>query len=164
MTKIRQATIIFDEDLTLQPKERGYRASERSNVRVPGYFDRNALTFSGIRDLLGSALLGGQKLLNTLRLAGHSCDVREAKRQTTRAKRSRIDHMTLELPPSASPYNLQQRFVARCLVISHVVRCSWLLQFFIYDYVIALRALFKLTSLSDSRFRVLIHSISRYCD
>jgi len=36
----------------------------------------SVLTFSGVRDLLCGALLSGQKLLNTLRLAGHLCDER----------------------------------------------------------------------------------------
>lgn len=45
----------------------------------------NALTFPGVRDLLGSALLGSQKLLNTLRLAGHLCERRTADSVTNRS-------------------------------------------------------------------------------
>lgn len=62
-----------------------------------GLLQTTCLTFPGVRDLLRGALLGGQKLLNTLRLAGHLCEWRTA------SSLSRIDHMTLELPSSAPP-------------------------------------------------------------
>jgi hypothetical protein len=52
-------------------------------VSVPPIFSARSrgettcvLTFPGVRDLLRGALLSGQKLLDTLRLAGHLCDER----------------------------------------------------------------------------------------
>lgn len=45
----------------------------------------SALTFPGVRDLLGSALLRGQELLDTLRLAGHLCEWRTANSVTNRS-------------------------------------------------------------------------------
>jgi hypothetical protein len=69
----------------------------------------NTLTFPGIRDLLGGAFLRGQKLLNTLRLAGHLYEWRTTSSVTNRS----YDFRASALCPALNDG-------APCLVLAHV--------------------------------------------
>lgn len=72
----------------------------------------STLTFPSVRDLFRGSLFSSQKLLDALCLASHLCEER-----VENGKLSRIDHMTLELPPSAPPLKRRRSVRVAC---SHV--------------------------------------------
>jgi len=110
---------ISEKKTTSRPKgyspDRCIRVAARIFLFFLKYFDATtSLTFPGIRDFLGGALLSGQKLLNTLRLAGHFWEWRTATVNSVTVTNRSYDFGASVLCPAlndGAPY----------LVLAHVV-------------------------------------------